>query len=222
MNKAMALLYGLGIGAVYLLDPEMGRTRRSLLRDKMVHLAHKANDAFGATTRDLNNRAQGLLAATLSLFSLEPASDEKLVARVRSKMGHYVSHPGAIQVTADNGRVILSGPIPASELDTLIRCVSSVRGVAGLENQLEIHERTDHVPGLRDTQTPLNAQAGPRTAQWSPMARLIASVAGSVLAIYGARQRGVIGSALAPIGLGLIARSLGDTDMRRLFDVGRV
>lgn len=63
-NTALALLAGIGLGAalMYLLDPERGRTRRALLRDKVVSLSNQTGDALGKTARDLRNRAQGVIA----------------------------------------------------------------------------------------------------------------------------------------------------------------
>jgi hypothetical protein len=52
----------------------------------------------------------------------------KLVARIKSKMGRYVSHPSAVNVTARNGHVTLSGPILADETRALIDCVNGVPG----------------------------------------------------------------------------------------------
>ena len=77
--------------------------------------------------------------------------------RVLSKPGRVVSHPRAIQVTTDQGRVTLSGLILADEVDELLSCVSSVRGVAIIENQLEVHERAGDVPGLQGDHAPVTA-----------------------------------------------------------------
>jgi len=57
------LLYGIGLGAalMYILDPDQGRRRRALLRDKLVGATNQASDVIGKTTRDLRNRAQGVI-----------------------------------------------------------------------------------------------------------------------------------------------------------------
>jgi len=117
MNPQLALLSGIGLGAtlMYMVDPDRGKRRRARVRDKLARVTHKAPDAIGATARDISNRVRGLAAQAAATFSSEDVSDEVLVARVRSKMGRVVSHPSSIQVTANQGRVILSGPILQNE-----------------------------------------------------------------------------------------------------------
>jgi osmotically-inducible protein OsmY len=69
-----------------------------------------------------------------SRFSAAPVDDGVLVDRVRSQLGHIVAHPGTIQVTAQNGKVTLSGPIRANEVDNLLSCVRHVNGVNEVVN----------------------------------------------------------------------------------------
>ncbi|HEV2763872.1 MAG TPA: hypothetical protein VGV38_12900 [Pyrinomonadaceae bacterium] len=52
----------LGAGLMYLFDPERGRRRRALLRDKCVSLSNQTGDTLGRTARHLSNRAQGVAA----------------------------------------------------------------------------------------------------------------------------------------------------------------
>lgn len=46
---------------MYLLDPDRGRRRRALLRDKAKGLSNDALKAASRKSHDLRNRAQGLL-----------------------------------------------------------------------------------------------------------------------------------------------------------------
>ena len=134
MNKKQILYTGLGLGAglMYVLDPDRGRRRRALVRDMATHLVHTTDDALGTTWRDVRNRMRGLAAEATTLFTRETVSDEVLVERVRARLGRVVSHPHAIAVTAEHGRVTLRGPIFAHEVDPLLKCVYTVRGVAGV------------------------------------------------------------------------------------------
>jgi hypothetical protein len=54
------LLLGLGAAAMYLLDPEQGRRRRALARDKLVKARRVIRERSESKARDLRNRAQGL------------------------------------------------------------------------------------------------------------------------------------------------------------------
>jgi hypothetical protein len=205
MNKALtiAAAAGLGAGLMYLFDPGRGNRRRALIRDKVVGASHKAGNAIQATSCDLSHRAAGLVARSASLFKKnEEVSDDVLVERVRSKMGRIVSHPGAIEVTANDGQVTLKGPILAQEADRLISSVSSMRGVQGLDHQLERHEEAGDVPGLQGGYT----RPGPRG--WSPSTTAIVAGAGCALGYYGIRYRSLLGPCLRSAGLDLLARRL--------------
>jgi hypothetical protein len=70
MSRAVSMLAGLGVGAglMYFLDPQMGRRRRALVRDKAVSLAHEAQDAADVVRRDVRNRARGLASGDLSVL----------------------------------------------------------------------------------------------------------------------------------------------------------
>jgi hypothetical protein len=71
MNRACGLLTGLGLGAglMYVFDPQQGRRRRALARDKVVSLTHKAERAAEVVGRDLKNRAKGLASGDLSVLA---------------------------------------------------------------------------------------------------------------------------------------------------------
>lgn len=152
MKKGWGLIGGISLGAglMYWLDPDRGKRRRARARDKVVHVLNRTSDAIGKTSHHLGNRARGLAAEARSQLRSEPVTEEVLVERVRSKLGRIVSHPRVIEVIAHQGRVTLRGPILASEVLQLLSSISSVRGVTGVENQLEVHPRADDVPALQN------------------------------------------------------------------------
>src|SRR5207245_1228615 len=100
------------------------------------------------TSRDMANRARGIVAGTKWRLRSEEADEPVLEARVRAKVGRFVSHPHAIEVHADGGHVTLGGPILADEVPGLLEAVRSVRGVEEVVDQLELHEDAD-VPALQ-------------------------------------------------------------------------
>jgi hypothetical protein len=59
--------FGLGALAMYFFDPDSGKRRRALLRDQLVHARHEIGDYAEDTTKDLRNRAYGLVAEARGL-----------------------------------------------------------------------------------------------------------------------------------------------------------
>lgn len=210
MGSPLSLLKGLGLGAglMYLFDPDLGRRRQALLRDQFVHMGNELEDFFQVATRDLSNRTGGLVAELGHLAGDEPASDQVLVDRVRSKLGRVVSHPRAIRVEARDGRVTLSGPILAAEVENLLSTVALVRGVAGVENRLEVHEQAGQVPALQGGVPRPGERSELFQETWSPATRLLVGVAGGVVALRLLGRGGVASLALGALGVGLIGRGL--------------
>src|SRR5262245_4041237 len=102
---------GSGLVAAWLLDPQLGRRRRAMLRDKAVRTVHEVTGVVDTGVRDLAHRAKGRVATTRGRFSRAEVDDDVLCERVRAELGRCVSHPHAIQVTCASGQVTLSGPI---------------------------------------------------------------------------------------------------------------
>src|SRR3954470_6062715 len=106
----------LGAIAMYAFDPDKGRRRRALARDKAYSLLLDTRHAAGATKRDVAHRLEGLQARARRLWTTHPSDDDlQLIERVRARMGRMVSHPHALQVGALRGRVTVSGPVLAHE-----------------------------------------------------------------------------------------------------------
>ena len=96
LAKGLLLLGGIGLGAalMYMLDPDKGRRRRALLRDQLTSASNRASKALGRTSRDLSNRAQGVVAEARKRLGLQeqpraldkPSSPEVLSARERQTL----------------------------------------------------------------------------------------------------------------------------------------
>jgi len=160
MNKGVALIGGVGLGAalMYIFDPDRGGRRRALIRDKFEAAGNKASGYAEKMSRDLRNRASGVVAETKSLFKHEEVTDDVLADRVRSKLGRYPVHIGALDVTANNGAVTLRGQVLADELPKVLRATRFVRGVKDIDNQLEVHEEERDLPSLQGQPAPLGVQ----------------------------------------------------------------
>lgn len=226
MRKELVGLGGLGFGAalMYMFDPDRGSRRRALLSDKIVSATNKLPDALSATGRDIRNRATGLYAGARSklssLSSTETPADQKVEARVRSKLGRIVSHPHAIQVTASQGQVTLSGPILASEVPELLSCVLVTDGVTEINNELEEHQQPGDIPALQGGRQRPGYRTEFMQENWSPSARVIAALAGTALAGAGLKRRDALGVGLGVGGALLAARGLTNIELQRFIGIG--
>ena len=222
MNKGLTFGAGLGLGTgiMYLLDPDRGKRRRALLRDKCARAARKTGEGMEVTARDLRNRTQGIITDIQSRFSSEPPDDSVLVERVRSKLGRIVSHPGAVEIIAQNGNVTLQGPILANEVDDLLSCVKHVHGVNDVVNNLEVHEHADNHPALQGGRERQGNRFEFLQENWSPAARFVAGAAGASLAVYGGARRDALGAGLGAAGLLLLTRGITNTEFSRLAGFG--
>jgi hypothetical protein len=206
---------------MYLFDPDRGRRRRALIRNKASHVNRIATTAAGKLQRDLRNHAVGVLSEVESLFRKEQISDDVLEARVRAKLGRVVSHPRAVEVKAVEGRVILAGPILAAEEHPLIDCVKEVSGVETIESRLEVHETAAEIPALQGGRRREREHFGPFKTVWSPTTRLVAGLAGGALTFYGVKRRGALGSAVGSLGVGVATRALTNIESRRLVGLAK-
>jgi hypothetical protein len=216
MNKALLFGAGLGAATMFLLDPDRGKRRRALVSDKFALATRKTGECMQITARDLRNRTRGTIAAIQSRLSSEQPDDSVLVDRVRSKLGRIVSHPAAIEVTAQNGNVTLSGPVLASEVPHLLSCVKWVAGVQDITNNLEVHEEAGNHPALQGGRERQGGRFELFQENWSPTARLLAGAAGASLAVYGGTRRSALGAGLGAAGLLLTTRAITNTDFSHL------
>lgn len=71
MSRINWILGGVALGAItmFLLDPDKGRRRRALARDKVYSTAVRTGKRIDAKSRDLANRAKGLRAEASRMWS---------------------------------------------------------------------------------------------------------------------------------------------------------
>jgi hypothetical protein len=110
-------------------------------------------------------------------------------------------------VKAVNGLIILRGPILCHEEHPLLESVTAIDGVKSIENRLELHERAVKYRLCKEDDRG-KENFGVLKGNCSPTARLIATAAGGALALYGVRRRGMFGSALGGLGLGIVMKAL--------------
>lgn len=222
MNKGLTFGAGLGLGTglMFLLDPDRGRRRRAMLRDKCASSARRTGEVFEVTKRDLRNRAQSIASSIQSTFNPAPADDSVITDRVRSKMGRVVSHPGAIEVHTQNGTVVLAGPILAEEVSYLLATVNRISGVNEVVNDLEPHETANNHPALQGGRERQGSRFEFLQENWSPAGRFIAGTLGASLAAYGGARRGAWGAGLGAAGLLLLTRGVTNIGFGDLLHLG--
>jgi hypothetical protein len=187
--NARSLFIGAAAGSalMFILDPNGGGRRRALVRDKAIRATRKTRDGLDAAARDIGNRAGGIAAATRGRWSGDPVSDETLAARVRAKLGRVCSHAHAVHVDVRDGQVTLRGPVLASELAAVIGTAEAVRGVRGVDSELQSHDRADGIPALQGE----GRRAGPSLdlfqSNWAPATWAVVS-AGALAGAWMASQ----------------------------------
>ncbi len=155
MNRALWLIGGLAAGAsiMYILDPERGRTRRALARDKAGSLLLHTSTAAGKNVRNLQNHARGMMHDVTHLGS-KKKSDIDLMNEIRAGIANLLPNNNSMHVTVHKGRVTLSGPILASDVQKVVEGVAMVPGVGGVDNRLTVYQSPEEMPRMSETPEP--------------------------------------------------------------------
>ena len=84
MRRLMRVLMTVAVGAAaaYMLDPDRGRTRRALARDKAIAMSNRLNDALDGRSRHWSNIARGYLAEARSLLERGRQTSRDTISRV--------------------------------------------------------------------------------------------------------------------------------------------
>ena len=203
MAKLMSFPGGilLGAGLMYFFDPIRGRRRRARINEAVAHAERHERELLRKASRDARQRAHGFV-ERLTHRPAADAPDEVIEQRVRACLGRAVSHPGAIDVVVNEGRVILRGPVLAAEADDLVRFARGVSGVTEVVDRLERHLVAGLIPALQGEPRPRSDRK-----LWSPSLQVAASGIGTVMFLYGWFVRGgVLGKLVGSAGGALALR----------------
>lgn len=132
-----------GAAAAYLFDPEMGRTRRAKLRDKMAKAVNRTSTTLDRTRRHRAAQIKGLKARAAGAGEpTPPADDRALVDRIKSDVIGPGDYPrDTIMIDAVDGVVTLRGQVRRQEqISSLEDEIRRLQGVVNVENLL-------HLPG---------------------------------------------------------------------------
>lgn len=210
---------GLGAGAMYALDPDRGRRRRALARDKLAHAWRSEREVTHKGVRDLQHRATGAAAAIRRFAHSGDAPDHVLEQRARAAIGRACSHPGAVEIRCEGGRAILRGPVLADEAEHVAEAVRGVAGIRAVEDGLARYERAGDIPGLQGGHEQRERSRRARAA-WPPAFRLVAGGAGAGACAYGLSRGGAAGVAAGLAGAILLTRATSNRPIRQIVGLG--
>jgi osmotically-inducible protein OsmY len=132
-----------GAAMAYFLDPQNGRRRRHVTRDRALSLARHSARRGRKLVHHISSDAQGYVERLRRAgHSREELDDATLVDKVESIVFRDRDVPkGQININAENGVVVLRGQVDQPELVSALEArVRKVRGVRGVKNLL-------HTPG---------------------------------------------------------------------------
>jgi osmotically-inducible protein OsmY len=134
----LAIAFGAGAAAMYFLEPMINRRRREMARDRSLADSLEASQFGAEHARHVAARARGAAAEAKARTWTEPVDDERIHARIMSKLGHLVDQPGDVRVEVLDGCAMLSGRVRTDELPGLIASISAIPGVADVQSRLTV------------------------------------------------------------------------------------
>lgn len=212
---AILIAVALGAAGAFMLDPQQGRRRRVLVRDRISRGLREGREFGEAAARDLRARAQGVAAQARALRG-GPVSDDVLLGRLRARLGRYVSHPRAVRVKARDGSVTLAGDVLASEHLALVRALRLVSGVKDVEDRLDVHPSAEGISALQGGTPASGEPIELLQSRWAPGTRALVGGVGTVLVLYGLARGGVRGVAALAGGAALLARAKANRPLKQV------
>jgi osmotically-inducible protein OsmY len=133
-----------GLAAGYLLDPQSGKRRRHVLRDRAMAEARRSSRQAEKQARYMAGKAQGAAAEAMPIGHHDPQhlNDASLAAKVESELFRPADAPkGSVDVNVEHGTVILRGQLASGEqIDELLARARAIDGVVEVRSLL-------HLPG---------------------------------------------------------------------------
>jgi hypothetical protein len=142
--RKLITLAALAAAATYFFDPQNGKRRRAMTRDRVAGFFRRTGRTGEGAAKAAAAEASGLAAKAQHLQEEDkPQPDDVTLARkVETELFRDEHVPkGQININAENGKIVLRGEVERLELiGELEQRVRNIQGVQGVENLL-------HVPG---------------------------------------------------------------------------
>jgi len=137
-----------GAALAYFLDPDRGKRRRNMARDRMAASARRASQLMGRRARYAGSTAQGLVEKATHSRGEDwvPLDDAALAHKVETELFRDPDVPkGNININVEDGVVVLRGQVEQpDEINELVEKARRVSGVYDVQNLL-------HLPGTQAT-----------------------------------------------------------------------
>mgnify|MGYP003351338825 CR=1 FL=1 len=106
--------------------------------DKSAHVARTSGRRGLKLLRHTRNQLGGLVATASGLLTqASPASDRKLLERIRSRLGHAAEHLAKLELDVHRGDVLIRGQVPESEIGSIVRAIRATRGVRTVTDNID-------------------------------------------------------------------------------------
>jgi osmotically-inducible protein OsmY len=139
-SKAVGAAGAAGLAAGYFLDPDSGKRRRHVARDRTLSLIRRGAERTRREAKYRSKQVEGKVEAAKSKAASEgtAANDQALADRVKSEIFQPADAPKeSVNVNVERGVVYLRGEVKRSdEIRKLVEQAGSIEGVAAVENLL--------------------------------------------------------------------------------------
>jgi osmotically-inducible protein OsmY len=139
-TKAVGAAGAAGLAAGYFLDPDSGKRRRHIARDRALALIRRGADRTRRQAEYRTKQVEGKVEAAKSKAAPEkPApNDQALAERVKSEIFQPADAPkGSVNINVEDGVVYLRGEVKRpEEIRKLVEEAGAIDGVRGVENLL--------------------------------------------------------------------------------------
>jgi osmotically-inducible protein OsmY len=139
-SKAVGAAGAAGLAAGYFLDPDSGKRRRHVARDRALGLIRRGAEKTQRQAEYRTGQVEGKVEAAKSKVAPEKpaANDQALAERVKSEIFQPADAPkGSVNVNVERGIVYLRGEVKRpDQIRKLIEQARSVDGVDGVESLL--------------------------------------------------------------------------------------
>jgi len=155
LAQIACFLGGAAMGArlMYLFDPDRGRSRRAKLRDRVAGGIHFLQREANKQARNVGHQVIGRLHEIRSSIHerATPIDEDILLDRVRAQLGRDVMRMRRLDLSMQDGCVVIAGPVMPGEAEKIRKKLRKIRGVRDCDVRVEeiSHQEMQRISGQR-------------------------------------------------------------------------